>query len=82
MACSDARTAPEATRATDARATVAARHRWRLVEALPWVLALGAYFAVPDYLFLGTQVLILVLFALSLDLILGYAAWPRVTMPA
>jgi branched-chain amino acid transport system permease protein len=73
MACSDARTAPEDARAADARATVAARHRWRLSEASPWLLAVGAYFAFPDYLFLGTQVLILILFALSLDLILGYA---------
>jgi branched-chain amino acid transport system permease protein len=40
---------------------------------LPWLLALGAFFAFPDYLFLGTQILILILFALSLDLILGYA---------
>ena len=39
---------------------------------MPWLLAAGA-FAFPDYLFLGTQVLILILFALSLDLILGYA---------
>jgi branched-chain amino acid transport system permease protein len=55
------------------RARVAARHRWRPWEALPWLLAIGAYFAFPDYLFLGTQILILILFALSLDLILGYA---------
>jgi branched-chain amino acid transport system permease protein len=73
MACSDERTAPDAGLALAARASVAARHRWRPWEALPWVLALGAYFAFPDYLFLGTQVLILILFALSLDLILGYA---------
>jgi branched-chain amino acid transport system permease protein len=73
MACSDPRTASEAARQIGARASVAARHRWRLAETLPWVLALGALFAFPDYLFLGTQVLALILFALSLDLILGYA---------
>jgi branched-chain amino acid transport system permease protein len=56
-----------------ARAEVAARQRLRPFEALPWALAIGAYFAFPDYLFLGIQVLILILFALSLDLILGYA---------
>lgn len=56
-----------------ARASVVARHRSRPWEALPWLLAIGAYFAFPDYLFLGTQILILILFALSLDLILGYA---------
>jgi branched-chain amino acid transport system permease protein len=74
MACSGERSASEAAAGiAAARASVAARHRWRLWEALPWVLAVGAYFALPGYLFLGTQVLILILFALSLDLILGYA---------
>jgi branched-chain amino acid transport system permease protein len=43
------------------------------VEILPWVLAVLAFFVFPDYLQLGAQVLILILFALSLDLILGYA---------
>jgi branched-chain amino acid transport system permease protein len=74
MACSDAPHAPE--RAADlaaAQASVAARHRWRPWEALPWLLAIGVVFAFPDYLFLGTRILILILFALSLDLILGYA---------
>ncbi|HEY6335807.1 MAG TPA: branched-chain amino acid ABC transporter permease [Alphaproteobacteria bacterium] len=49
------------------------RHRFSLAEALPWVAALGAYFAFPNYMALGTQVLVMALFALSLDLILGYA---------
>jgi branched-chain amino acid transport system permease protein len=73
MACSHARAAAEPGLAVSGRAQIAARHRWRPVEALPWLLALGAFFVVPDYLFLGTQVLILILFGLSLDLILGYA---------
>ena len=73
MACSPARIAAEAGLAVTGRAQIAARHRWRPVEALPWLLAIGAFFVVPDYLFLGTQVLILILFGLSLDLILGYA---------
>jgi branched-chain amino acid transport system permease protein len=75
MACSDAPSASEAAAgvAAAARASVAARHRFRPWEALPWGLAIGAYFAFPDYLFLGAQILILILFALSLDLILGYA---------
>jgi branched-chain amino acid transport system permease protein len=38
-----------------------------------WLLAVAAFFALPDYLVLGSQVLIAGLFALSLDLILGYA---------
>lgn len=49
------------------------RHRFRSAEALPWLLALAAYFVFPDRMVFGTQVLIMVLFALSLDLILGYA---------
>ncbi len=56
-----------------ARAAVAARHRWRPIEALPWALAILAFVLFPDYAYLGTQILILILFALSLDLILGYA---------
>ena len=48
-------------------------HRWRPVEALPWLVAVGAFFVLPDYMALGTQVLITILFALSLDLVLGYA---------
>ena len=48
-------------------------HRLRLWETLPWVVALAAYFAFPGYCALGAQVFIAVLFALSLDLILGYA---------
>ncbi len=49
------------------------RHRWRAAEALPWLIAIGAYFAFPDYMALGTQILIGIMFALSLDLVLGYA---------
>lgn len=49
------------------------RHRWRWWEATPWVLAIGFYFAFPDYLSFGAEVLIAILFALSLDLALGYA---------
>lgn len=48
-------------------------HRLRPLELLPWALALGAYFGFPGYLQLGGQILIMVLFALSLDLVLGYA---------
>ena len=48
-----------------------ARVRW--TEWLPWVLAVAVFFVVPDYLSLGARVLTYILFALSLDLILGYA---------
>jgi branched-chain amino acid transport system permease protein len=49
------------------------RHRFQWWEALPWIVALAAYFAFPTYLSFGTQVLITILFALSLDLVMGYA---------
>lgn len=47
--------------------------RLRLLEWLPWVLAIACFFIAPTYLPLGSYVLIMMLFALSLDLILGYA---------
>ena len=53
--------------------SLARRHRLRLWEPLPWVLALAFYFAFPNYLGFGTELLITILFALSLDLALGYA---------
>ncbi|MGH8764525.1 MAG: branched-chain amino acid ABC transporter permease, partial [Burkholderiales bacterium] len=49
------------------------RHRLRWWEALPWIASLACFFAFPNYLAFGTQVLITILFALSLDLVLGYA---------
>jgi branched-chain amino acid transport system permease protein len=49
------------------------RHRLRAIELLPWIIAVGGYFAFADYLPLGSQILIMILFALSLDLVLGYA---------
>jgi branched-chain amino acid transport system permease protein len=48
------------------------RHRLSWLDALPWLAALLAYFAFPDYLSLGTQVMIAIIFALALDLALGY----------
>ncbi len=47
--------------------------RWRAVEALPWLFALAVPFLFPGYVGLGVQVLVAVLFVLSLDLVLGYA---------
>ena len=49
------------------------RHRLRWWEPLPWLLALAFYFAFPRHLGFGTELLITVLFAISLDLALGYA---------
>ncbi len=64
----------DATRARErATAHVVTAHRWRWVEAAPWLVATGAFFLLPDYMTLGTQIVITVMFALSLDLILGFA---------
>ena len=52
---------------------LARRHRLQWWEALPWVASVACFFAFPNYLAFGTQVLITILFALSLDLVLGYA---------
>jgi branched-chain amino acid transport system permease protein len=49
------------------------RHRLRWWEPLPWLLAIAFYFAFPRYLGFGTEVLIMILFAVALDLALGYA---------
>lgn len=46
--------------------------RLRPIEALPWLLALAAYALLPQYLQLGSQILIMVLYVLSFDLLLGY----------
>ncbi len=51
----------------------ARRHRLRGWEALPWIAALAAFFLFPNHLSFGTQLLVTILFALSLDLVLGYA---------
>ena len=49
------------------------RHHLRWWESLPWLAAVGFYFVFPDYLGFGTALMITILFALSLDLALGYA---------
>ena len=61
------------TGAHPAALALARRHRVRPWEALPWLLALGWFFAFPKQLGFGTEVLVTILFALSLDLALGYA---------
>ena len=67
-----AETAPRLSASTAVDA-FARRHRLQWGEAVPWLIAILAYFVFPDYLALGAQVLATVLFGLSLDLILGYA---------
>src|ERR1035437_8049370 len=50
-----------------------ARRRLRPAEALPWLLAVLVYAFLPQFRAFGTQVLIMVLFTFSLDVVLGYA---------
>ena len=47
--------------------------RWSKAEVAFWLIPVAAFFLFPHYLTLGSQIMIAALFALSLDLILGYA---------
>ena len=51
---------------------VRSARRLRPLELLPWLAAAAVYVFLPDYLPLATQIAVMILFALSLDLILGY----------
>jgi branched-chain amino acid transport system permease protein len=68
----------DVTSASAAAASVPAAYRlpsdrWHKLEIAFWLVPIAAYFVFPSYLVLGSQILITGLFALSLDLILGYA---------
>jgi branched-chain amino acid transport system permease protein len=56
-----------------AAAQLAALSRWRWPEFLFWGLAVAAFFAFPDRYLLISEIAVTGLFALSLDLVLGYA---------
>ncbi len=47
--------------------------RVRGIEWLPWLAGGACFFLLPEYLPLGARILVYILYALSLDLILGYA---------
>jgi branched-chain amino acid transport system permease protein len=47
--------------------------RWTPLEIAFWLVPVVAFFVFPDYRVLGSQILVTGLFAVSLDLILGYA---------
>ena len=49
------------------------RARWQPMEVAFWLFVIAAFFLFPDYRVLGAQVLVIGTFALSLDLLLGYA---------
>jgi branched-chain amino acid transport system permease protein len=50
-----------------------ANSKLRPTECLPWALAIVVYFFLPEYLSLGARIWTYILFALSLDLIVGYS---------
>jgi branched-chain amino acid transport system permease protein len=52
---------------------LAARHRWRPIELVFWLATLLPFALVPTYLTLASQIAITAAFAVSLDLIMGYA---------
>ena len=54
-------------------AYLAAQTRWRPIEIAFWLAALLPFILFPTHLSLASQIAITALFALSLDLILGYA---------
>jgi branched-chain amino acid transport system permease protein len=66
-------TAPTESGALAADAFLRARDDLRAVECLPWLAAAAVPVLFPQECAFGTQVLIMMLFALSLDFILGYA---------
>jgi branched-chain amino acid transport system permease protein len=55
------------------RLWIAAQSRWSPWEIAFWLLALVPFFLFPTYLSLASQIAIAALFALSVDLVLGYA---------
>ena len=57
----------------DPHAYLQAQIRWRRIEIVFWLCALLPFVVTPTYLQLASQIAIAALFALSLDLILGYA---------
>ena len=64
---------PARTLADRLAARFAADRRWRWAEILFWVAAFGAPLVLPRAALLFNEIAILALFALSLDLILGFA---------
>ena len=56
-----------------AEAQLARASAWRIWEIAIWIVALAAIFVLPGKSLILTEIAILALFAISLDLILGYA---------
>ena len=63
----------KATIAVTPQAYLQAQSRWHPLEIAFWLATLLPFVLFPNYLSLASQIAITALFALSLDLILGYA---------
>jgi branched-chain amino acid transport system permease protein len=59
--------------AREAAGRLAAAARWRALEVAFWLVVLATIFVLPRWHFILAEIAILGLFALSLDLVLGYA---------
>jgi branched-chain amino acid transport system permease protein len=59
--------------AIDPQAVLREQVRWRLIETIFWIAVLLPFWVTPTYLVLCSQIAIAALFALSLDLIVGYS---------
>lgn len=57
----------------DIAGLLTARARWSALEFAFWIIAFASIFLFPDYYLILTEIVIWALFALSIDLILGYA---------
>ena len=55
------------------RDSILSRHHWRAAEFVWLGAAVACYFVFPQYLALGTSVLVMVLLVLSYDLLLGFS---------
>ena len=64
---------PSQGRTPEAITNIVRRSRLRIADCAPWLLALVAMFLFPHRLNLGAEILIAVLFVLSVDLVVGYA---------
>jgi branched-chain amino acid transport system permease protein len=75
MSDSTADASPTVGASPDARggAHVLPNDRWHPLEIAFWLVPVVGFFVLPSYLVLGSQILIVGLFAVTLDLILGYA---------
>lgn len=64
---------PSSKLVAEASTHLAARARWSVLEVVFWLAAFASIFLLPSKHLILTEIAILALFALSLDLILGYA---------